>query len=66
MLKNLLAICDDEALYEEVLSAGARARRGCKGLAYCNKVHLLAAMEILQPVWTSDDKYTKTESIQQC
>jgi hypothetical protein len=66
MLKNLLAICDDEALYEEALAAGARSRRGCKGLAYCNKAHLLDAMEILQPVWMSDNIYAKTESIQRC
>jgi hypothetical protein len=66
MLENLLAICDDEALYDEPLLAGARARRGCKGLAYCNKAHVLDEMEILQPVWISDTKYAKTESIQRC
>ena len=66
MLKKLLAICDDSALYDEAVAAGARARRGCKGLEYCGKAHLLDAMEILQPIWTTDDKYAKKESIQRC
>jgi hypothetical protein len=47
MLRSLLAICNDKSLYEEALAAEARARRGCKGLAYCSKAHLLDAMKIL-------------------
>jgi hypothetical protein len=66
MLKSLLAICDDESLYQEALAAGTRARRGCKGLAYCSKAHLLDAMELMLPIWNSDSKYAKTESIQRC
>jgi hypothetical protein len=66
MLKKLLAVCDDSVLYDEAIAAGARARRGCKGLEYCGKAHLLDAMEILQPIWTTDDKYAKKESIQRC
>ncbi len=66
MLKKLLAVCDDSALYDEAIAAGARARRGCKGLENCSKAHLLDAMEILQPIWTTDDKYAKKESIQRC
>jgi hypothetical protein len=51
MLKSLLAICNDESLYEEALAAGTRARRGCKGLAYCSKAHLLDAMELMLPIF---------------
>jgi len=64
MLRRLLAICDEPALFEEAMAAGARARRGCKGLAYCHKAHLLDAMEILQPIWSQDSKYARKESIQ--
>jgi hypothetical protein len=47
MLKSLLAICDDESLYEEALAAGTRARRGCKGLAYCSKAHLASCLPLI-------------------
>jgi hypothetical protein len=66
MLKKLLAICDDSALYDEAIAAEVRARRGCKGLEYCGKAYLLDAMEILQPIWTTDDEYAIVESIQCC
>jgi hypothetical protein len=66
MLRRLLVICDEPVLYEEAAAAGARARRGCKGLAYCNRAHLLDAMEMLQPIWNEDNKYARIESIQRC
>jgi hypothetical protein len=44
MLRHLLAICNEPALFEEAMAAGARSRRGCHGLAYCHKAHLLDAI----------------------
>jgi hypothetical protein len=35
-------------------------------IALFGKAHLLDAMEILQPIWTTDDKYAKKESSQRC
>jgi hypothetical protein len=35
MLRMLLAIRNDDSLYQEALEAGQRARRGCRGLDYC-------------------------------
>jgi hypothetical protein len=66
MLKSLLAIYDDQTFYEKALAVGARARRGCRGLPYPSKVHLLDTMELLRPVWNSDNKYANTVSIQCC
>jgi hypothetical protein len=63
MLRCLLAICYEPALYEEAVAAGARAWRGCKGLAHCSKANLLDAMEILQPIWSVDSKYARKESM---
>jgi len=66
MLKRLLAICDDDSLYEESLAAGERARRGCKGLDYCGKAHLLDAMEICVSIWNQNSKYAMEDSIRRC
>jgi hypothetical protein len=66
MLRRLLAICDDDSLYQEALEAGAKARRGCKGLEYCGKAHLLDAMEICASIWNEDSKYAKEDSIRRC
>jgi hypothetical protein len=46
MLKKLLTICDNQELYEEALKKGKKARKGCMGIDYCGKAHLLDAMDI--------------------
>ena len=67
MLRKLLAICDDQELYEEALTAGTQAWNGCKGLSYCGKAHLLDAMVILDSCWSSDNsKYCSNDSIKRC
>jgi hypothetical protein len=63
MLRRLLAICDNDSLYQEALEAGQRARRGCRGLDYCGKAHLLDAMEICLAIWNKDDTYAMEDSI---
>ena len=67
MLKKLLAICDNDILYEEeAVKAGKNARNGCRGLEYCGKAHVLDAMEICVEIWNNDGKYAKEESIKRC
>ncbi len=67
MLRKLLAICDDQELYKEALTAGTQSRNGCKGLSYCGKAHLLDAMVILDSCWSSDNsKYCSNDSIKRC
>jgi hypothetical protein len=51
MLRRLLAICDDDSLYQEALEAGKRVRRDCGGLDYYGRAHLLDAMEICLAIW---------------
>jgi len=66
MLRRLLAICDNDSLYQEALEAGQRARRGCRGVDYCGKAHLLDAMEICLAIWNKDDTYAMEDSIRRC
>jgi hypothetical protein len=63
MLRRLLAICNDDSLYQEALEAGQRARRGCRGLDYFGKAHLLDAMEICLAIWNKDDMYAMEDSM---
>jgi len=67
MLRKLLAICDDEELYDEALIAGKKAPKGCNGLSFCGKAHLLDAMLILDSIWSgSINKYCSEDSIKRC
>jgi hypothetical protein len=45
---------------------GQQARRGCRGLEYCSKAHLLDAMEICVQIWNDGSKYDKEDSIRRC
>ncbi len=66
MLKKLLAICDDEELYKDAIEAGRKARKGCIGLTYCGKAHLLDAAQIVNQIWLVDGKYASNDSIKRC
>ncbi len=67
MLRKLLAICDDEELYDEALIAGKKAPKGCKGLLFCGKAHLLNTMLIFDSIWSgSINKYCSEDSIKHC
>jgi DDE superfamily endonuclease/Tc5 transposase DNA-binding domain len=65
MLKKLLHILDDEETYNATLQAAKHQRKGCKGLAYGMKPHVLDCMVLLKEVWDSD-KYASTESLLRC
>ncbi len=66
LLWRLLAICNDNSLYQEALVSGERARRGCKGLEYCGKAHLLDALEICTSIWNNNSKYAMEDLIRRC
>jgi hypothetical protein len=66
MLRMLLAIFNTDSLYQEALEARKRARRGCRGLDYYGKAHLLDAMEICLSIWNKDDKYAMEDLIRRC
>eukprot|EP00978_Attheya_sp_CCMP212_P019422 scaffold54421_cov57-Attheya_sp.AAC.2 len=53
------------SLKQAAVSCG-RQQRGCKGLAYGGKAHILDAMNILDSIWGQDGKYAYNDSIQWC
>eukprot|EP00978_Attheya_sp_CCMP212_P015924 scaffold41272_cov37-Attheya_sp.AAC.2 len=64
MLGRLLAIFDLEGGFQQAAVSCGRQRRGCKGLAYGGKAHILDAMNILDYIWGQDGKYAYNDSIQ--
>lgn len=40
--------------------------RGCKGLAFGGKAHLLDCMEILTGLWNKDQKYAFNSAVMRC
>ena len=52
MLSMLLSIFDKEGGYKTARLQRARQKRGCKGLAYGGKPHVLDAMDLLHNVWS--------------
>ena len=65
MLDQLLAICDDPDTYNDAVERGRQCRRGCKGLAYGAKPHVLDVMHILNDLW-SGDKYCGSDKVGRC
>jgi hypothetical protein len=66
MLETLLAIFDVEGGYEKAAKARRHQKRGCKGLQYGGKAHVLDAMNLLDNIWSQDDKYASEDSIYCC
>lgn len=67
MLRKLLAICENPDEYQAAREAAKSAKRGCVGLEYAHKPHLLDAMQILNHIWEgSDNKYCKEPGIINC
>jgi hypothetical protein len=67
MLRKLLAICEDEELYDEALIAGKKTLKGCNSLSFCSKAQLLDAMLILHSIWSGGiNKYYLDVSIKCC
>jgi hypothetical protein len=66
MLETLLAIFDIEGGYEKAAKACRRQERGCKGLQYGGKAHVLDAMNLLDNIWSQDGKYASEDSVRRC
>ena len=65
MVRRLLAMYEYQT-FTDIDTARKIQKRGCKGLAFGGKTHVLDAYEILNHIWSLDEKYTKTTSIKNC
>jgi hypothetical protein len=66
MLEMFLAIFDVEGGYEDAAAARRHQKRGCKGIQYGGKAHVLDAMNILNNIWGKDGKYASEDSVRRC
>ena len=66
VIETLLNVCDDPALHRQARVLAASAKPGCVGLKHGAKPHVLDAMDVLQKVWSRDDKYASTDGIIRC
>ena len=64
-LRRLLDIFDAPGGFETAAEERRKQKRGCKGVSYGGKPHLLDCMEMLKRVWDGD-KYVSNESISRC
>ena len=65
MLNKLLSVYDANT-FENLDKARSRQKRGCKGLAFGGKAHMLDVAEILDEIWRRDGKYASTKMIVNC
>ena len=66
MLGKLLDVFDQEGGYEKAADTRGKQPRGCRGLDYGGKPHLLDAMNILLQIWDGDNKYSHSDAILRC
>ena len=66
MLKFLLVVCDDVALYEEYQNL--EVPKGCRGLEHGSAPHILDALRLLKMLWEGDlqGRYSNSEAIARC
>jgi hypothetical protein len=66
MLKFLLTICDNVALYEEYQNM--EVPKGCRGLEHGSAPHILDALKLLKILWEGDlqGRYSNSEAIARC
>jgi hypothetical protein len=65
LLHNLLDICDDPVAYAAAKTAGNHMKKGCKGISFGGKPHILDAMNILKRLWEGN-KSPSTDAILRC
>jgi hypothetical protein len=61
-LQSLLKIFDEDGGFEQAAKLRAKQARGCKGLHYGGKPHILDAMNIVQSVWMGKDEHYMSEA----
>lgn len=64
-LRALLEIFDAPGGCEHAAEERKKQKRGCRGVKYGGKPHILDCMEMLKTVWDGE-KYVSTESISRC
>ena len=64
-LRTLLEIFDAPGGFEHAAEERKKQKRGCRGVNYGGKPHILDCMEMLKTVWDGD-KYVSQESISRC
>jgi hypothetical protein len=66
-LHTLLELFDKDGGFEEAAELRKKQKRGCKGIDYGGKPHILDAMEMITTIWMSvDEKYVSDTSVQRC
>ena len=65
MVRRLLDVYEDYT-FTDIDTARKRKKRGFKGLEFGGKAHILDVDEILNKIWSLDEKYAKTTSIENC
>ncbi len=64
---NLLEIFDREGGFEEAAEQRKKQKRGCKGIDYGGKPHIVDAMEMIAKIWMSvEENYVSETSVQRC
>ena len=66
MLKKLLEIFDMPGGYERAAAIRKKMKPGLRGLDFGGKPHVLDAMNIVQDLWTKDDKFARKDGIRRC
>eukprot|EP00977_Amphora_coffeiformis_P002724 scaffold521_cov167-Amphora_coffeaeformis.AAC.15 len=66
LLRALLKMFDVEGGYELASEQRKKQPKGCKGLYFGSKPHILDVMNILKEIWDEDTRYSREEGIQRC
>ena len=66
VLTLLLKIFDAEDGYESAHQDRAHHHRGCWGIHYGGKIHMLDTMQIIHDLWIRDRKYAREDGIERC
>ena len=65
-LQYLLNMFDVEGGYELAAEQRKKQPKGCKGIFFGAKPHLLDVMKILKDIWDEDTPFSREEGIQRC
>jgi hypothetical protein len=66
LLRAYLDLFDVEGGFEDAKRRRDLRPRGCKGLDVGGKATVLAAIKILDSIWSSDSKYAREDGVQLC
>jgi hypothetical protein len=61
-----LVIFEIDGGYQAAAKQRMKMKRGCKGVDYGGKSHLLDTMKILDSIWSNNNRYAREDGIQRC